>query len=114
MDEKFAKWKGIDRSEIDWNPKIDESKCTGCGMCVTSCGRKVFDFDYEHNKSVVARPHQCMVGCKSCEAWCIFDAISFPDKKYVQDLIKEKNILTKAKEDLKTNQSFKKVDVGGK
>ena len=45
MDEKFAKWKGVDRNKIKWNPKIEEKKCTGCGMCITSCGRDVFDFD---------------------------------------------------------------------
>ncbi len=100
MEEKFAKWKGVNRSEINWNPNIDESKCTGCGMCVTSCGRKVFDFDKEKNKSVVARPLQCMVGCTSCEVWCIYDAISFPDKRIVKDFIKKNNVLHKAHEDL--------------
>ncbi len=43
LDPKFAYWKGIPREEIDWHPTVDESKCTGCGMCVTSCGRNVFD-----------------------------------------------------------------------
>ncbi len=47
LDEKFMKWKGIDRTEIEWHPVIDPEKCTGCGMCVTTCGRNVFDFDKE-------------------------------------------------------------------
>jgi len=47
MDEKFAKWKGLDRSTIKWNQTINEKNCTGCGMCITSCGRNVFDFDKE-------------------------------------------------------------------
>ncbi len=100
MDEKFARWKGVDRTKINWYPTIDTKRCTGCGMCVTTCGRNVFDFDWSQNKSVVARPNNCMVGCTSCEAWCIFDAISFPDKKNVREFIKENNILEKAKEDL--------------
>jgi NAD-dependent dihydropyrimidine dehydrogenase PreA subunit len=100
MDEKFAKWKGIDRDKIRWNPKIDEKKCTGCGMCITSCGRDVFDFDKKKNKSVVARPNQCMVGCTSCETWCIFNAINFPDKQYVKDLIKKEKVLAVAKKEL--------------
>jgi NAD-dependent dihydropyrimidine dehydrogenase PreA subunit len=99
-DPKFAKWKGIDRGTIRWNPSIDKDICTGCGMCVTSCGRNVFDFDLKKNKSVVARPDNCMVGCTSCETWCIFNAISFPDKQYVKDLIKEKGLLAVAKKEL--------------
>jgi NAD-dependent dihydropyrimidine dehydrogenase PreA subunit len=99
-DEKFAKWKGINRNKIKWNPKIDEKKCAGCGMCVTSCGRNVFDFDKEKNKSVVARPNNCMVGCTSCETWCIFNAISFPDKQYVKDLIEKEGLLKVAKKEL--------------
>ncbi len=100
MDEKFSKWKGVDRAKIDWHPTIDGAKCTGCGMCVTSCGRNVFDFDREKNKSVVARPNNCMVGCTSCETWCIFDAISFPDRQHVKDLIKENGLLKVAKKEL--------------
>jgi ferredoxin len=54
LDPKFAKFHGIDRDKIDWHPKIDESKCVGCGLCVTSCGRGVYKFDYENKKSKVA------------------------------------------------------------
>ena len=100
MDEKMAKWKGADRTKIKWNPKIDGKKCTGCGMCITTCGKKVFDFDWAEGKAKVARPDNCMVGCTSCEVWCLFDAISFPDKKMVKDFIKENKILLKAKEEL--------------
>jgi NAD-dependent dihydropyrimidine dehydrogenase PreA subunit len=100
LNEKSTKWKGIVREEIKWNPTIDESKCTGCGMCVTSCGRNVFDFSKKKNKSVVARPSQCMVGCTSCEVWCVFNAISFPDRRYVKDLIKKKGLLKIAKKEL--------------
>jgi len=113
IDEKFAKWKGVDRTTIKWNPKIDEKKCTGCGMCVTSCGRNVFDFDKEKSKSVVARPDNCMVGCTSCETWCIFNAISFPDKQYVKNLIKEKGLLKVAKKELEEKLSPKPCSCTG-
>lgn len=101
VEKKFATWKNIPREEINWNPIIDVEKCTGCGMCVTSCGRNVFDFDFKNNKAVVARPLNCMVGCTSCECWCIFNAISFPERQYVRDLIKKKHILAIAKKQLK-------------
>jgi NAD-dependent dihydropyrimidine dehydrogenase PreA subunit len=106
LQEKFAKWKGVSREEIDWHPTINDDECIGCGMCITSCGREVFDFDQERSKSIVARPLQCMVGCTSCQVWCVVDAISFPDKQYVKDLIKQKNILSFAKKQLeqKLNQ----------
>jgi len=42
-----------------------------------------------------------MVGCTSCETWCIFNAISFPDRKYVKDLIKKEKLLAVAKKELK-------------
>ena len=113
IDEKFAKWKGVDRTTIKWNLKMDEKKCAGCGMCVTSCGRNVFDFDGEKIKSVVARPDNCMVDCTSCETWCIFNAISFPDKQYVKNLIKEKGLLKVAKKELEEKLSPKPCSCTG-
>ena len=104
LPEKFATWKGVPRQEIDWHPTINASQCTGCGMCVTSCGREVFDFDATSQKAVVARPLQCLVGCTSCEAWCVFNAISFPDKQYVRDVIKKNKILLMAKQQLEQKQ----------
>lgn len=104
LPEKFAYWKGIPREEIDWNPSIDPDKCVGCGMCVTSCGRNVFDYDFESNRPEVARPLQCMVGCTSCETWCVYGAISFPDKDYIRRLIRERGVLARAKQELKSLQ----------
>jgi NAD-dependent dihydropyrimidine dehydrogenase PreA subunit len=104
LPEKFATWKGVPRQEIDWHPTINESKCTGCGMCVTSCGREVFDFDAAKKKAVVARPLQCLPGCTSCEAWCVFDAISFRDKQYMREVIKKNKILLMAKQELERKQ----------
>jgi NAD-dependent dihydropyrimidine dehydrogenase PreA subunit len=100
LDEKYAKWRGIPREEINWNPEINESKCVGCGMCIVSCGRDVFGFDKEKKKAVVVNPLQCQVGCTSCEVWCIYDAISFPDPQYVKDLIKKKKLVAMAKKQL--------------
>ena len=107
LPEKFATWKGVPRQEINWHPTINESQCTGCGMCVTSCGREVYDFDATSKKAVVSRPLQCLVGCTSCEAWCVFNAISFPDKQYVRDVIKKNKVLLVAKQQLEEKQRKK-------
>ena len=100
MDKKFDEWHGIPRNEIEWCPTVDESKCIGCGMCVTSCGRKVYDFDKEKNKPVVARPLNCMVGCTTCQVLCLQDAISFPNKECVRKIIRENNLISKTKKEL--------------
>jgi len=75
LDKKFATWKGIPREEIEWYPTVNKDKCTGCGMCMT--------------------------GCTSCQVWCIYDAISFPDPGYVKNLIKKRGVLKQAKQPLK-------------
>ncbi|MEM3543215.1 MAG: metalloregulator ArsR/SmtB family transcription factor [archaeon] len=111
---KTDKWKGIDREEINWHPTIDESKCMGCGMCVTSCGRNVFDYDTNKKKAIVARPNNCMVGCTSCEVWCIFNAISFPDKRYVKDLIKKRGVLKIVRKELEDKLKNKSCSGGSK
>jgi len=107
LPEKFAKWKEIPREEIEWSPAVNESKCTGCGMCVTSCGREVYDYDWEKKKAIVARPLQCLVGCRSCEAWCVFDAINFPDIQRVRELIKKNKVLLLAKKQLQEKKAQK-------
>jgi NAD-dependent dihydropyrimidine dehydrogenase PreA subunit len=101
MDTTFVLWKGADRTKIDWHPTIDEEKCVGCGMCVTTCGKNVYDYDWERKKAVVARPVQCLVGCMSCRLWCLFEAISFPEERIVRDFIKKEKILAKAKKEIK-------------
>ena len=102
---KYEQWEGIPREEINWNPTINESKCTGCGMCVTSCGREVFGYDVQKKKAVVTNPLHCMVGCTSCQTWCVFEALSFPDPQYVRSLIKSKKVLALAKQ--KLEQKYK-------
>ena len=101
QDPTFSQWKGADRGKIDWHPIIDKEKCVGCGMCATTCGRGVFDYEWEGKKSVVARPTQCLVGCTSCRLWCVFDAIRFPDAQVVRDFIKKEKILARVRKEIK-------------
>lgn len=79
----FSKWHGLERSGINWHPAIDPAKCTGCGLCVVTCGEKrnVFGFDKGANKAVVLYPDHCMVGC-------LWNAIRFSDEHIVRELAK--------------------------
>ncbi len=95
-------WWGIERSKINWYPTIDYKKCIGCGICFITCaGKKVFDWDIEKNRPIVARPKNCMVGCTTCFVLCPNKAISFPSYDYLKDLIVKHDIVRKAKETIK-------------
>ncbi len=91
-------WWGVPRSQIEWYPTVDYSKCVGCGICFITCaGKKVFDWDVEKNRPVVARPYNCMVGCTTCATLCPVGAISFPSKDFIKKLVKENKLIQKAK-----------------
>ncbi|GAB4575564.1 MAG: ferredoxin family protein [Anaerolineae bacterium] len=96
-------WHGIPREEIDWFPTVVAERCIGCGLCVTSCGRKVYGFDYEANVAVVDNPLNCMVGCSTCATVCPREAIEFPSRGYIQQLIRDKKLLRQTKDVLKEN-----------
>jgi NAD-dependent dihydropyrimidine dehydrogenase PreA subunit len=91
-------WWGEERNKIEWYPKINSEKCINCGICFITCkGKKVFDWDIENNNPVVARPYNCMVGCNTCAMLCPVNAINFPDKSYLDDLVKRVGAIKKAK-----------------
>lgn len=91
-------WHGIPREEIDWQPTVIADRCVGCGLCVTSCGRGVYAFDYEKNRPVVFNPTMCMVGCTTCATICTQDAIEFPSQGYIRQVIKENKLLRQSKD----------------
>lgn len=98
----------MDREQIQWNPEIDEDKCIGCGMCVTSCGRGVYKFDYENKKSKVANPNNCMVACQTCANLCPAKAIKFADndetREKAQKIVKDFQLIPKVKEELESRK----------
>ena len=97
-DPRFTQpWHGVPREQIDWHPTVHEDLCMGCGLCVTGCGRQVFAYDYQREKSVVAEPLQCMVGCVTCANTCPEGAITFPSLQQLQRLIKQKKVLVRVK-----------------
>ena len=93
LEPKFAYWHGIPREKIPWYPTVDEEKCIGCKLCFVTCGRNVYDFDLERNKPVVANPYHCMVGCSTCATICPSGAISFPDRKIIEQVEREFKVL---------------------
>ncbi|MCK8603742.1 4Fe-4S dicluster domain-containing protein [Desulfoferrobacter suflitae] len=103
MDAKLKPWHGIPREKISWHPTVDETLCIGCGLCVTGCGRLVFRYDYQDKKAVVKDPDSCAVGCVTCANICPAHAVSFPPVSHIHRLIKEHELIKKAREELKTN-----------
>jgi len=103
-DKKFSEWHGINRDKIKWNPSIDEEKCIGCGLCVSTCGRGVYKFSYCRKKPLVVNPNNCLVGCQTCSNLCPAKAIKFAEndktREKAQEIIKENKILPKIKKEL--------------
>ena len=97
-------WHDIPRDQIEWHPTILADRCAGCGLCVTSCGRGVYAFDYEANKPVVVKPLMCMVGCTTCATLCTQDAIEFPSQGYIRQIIKKNKVVTQSKNLLRQNR----------
>lgn len=110
-DKKFSEWHTIQREKINWGPVIDEKKCIGCGLCVTTCGRGVYKFDFNKNKSVVANLSNCLVGCQTCANLCPVKAIIFAKKdktrEKAQEIVKENQVLPIIKKELE----IRKVDL---
>ena len=104
-----SQWHNIARSEIAWAPKVVANRCIGCGLCVTSCGRNVYSFDYAKKQPVVTAPQMCMVGCTTCATNCTQDAIEFPSAGYIRHLIKQRKVLRQVKDELGANRA--KYDV---
>jgi len=96
-------WHGIPRNQINWHPTVIAERCIGCGLCVSSCGKSVYSFDYEANKPVVAAPQTCMVGCTTCAVLCPQDALEFPSVGYVRQIIRKNKLITQAKNMLRAD-----------
>ena len=98
---------GYPREKVEWYPKIDESKCVSCGMCM-NCGKKVYDWvDGDKGKPVVARPYECVVGCSTCANLCQGKAISFPSVDELRKLYAKEKIWSKVKAILKEEGKIK-------
>lgn len=114
-DPRFTQpWHGVPREQISWYPTIEPELCNGCGLCVTSCGRAVFRYDYDARKPVVAEPVQCMVGCTTCATTCPSDAISFQSRGELRLLIRREHILQRVRRvELEDHERFALVPPAG-
>jgi len=80
---------GVPREKIPWHPTIDYSKCNFCMECDAFCPHQVFEHGEGEQKLVVAHPHHCVVFCRACAKTCGPDALTFPSKPEIVNLIKE-------------------------
>ena len=53
---------------------INQTKCTGCGICVDICPLDVIRMDEKDEKAIVKYPEDCMA-CFNCEIQCPEKAI---------------------------------------
>ena len=85
---KYGEWQGVPREKIPWFPDVDLDKCAGCQECFNFCSHKVYAWDEKNNKTKVAEPFRCVVGCSTCAGLCKESAISFPPLTILKDFKK--------------------------
>lgn len=82
-------WEGIPRVEVPWFPTVNVDLCNGCQSCTDTCPGDVYDWDDVLGFPIVARPNNCVVYCMGCAKACPEEAITFPKKDDVVDLVKK-------------------------
>lgn len=81
---------GVPRKEIPWWPIIDYNKCNFCMECDKFCKHNVYTkIDDEKKKLIVESQYNCVVFCRACAKTCAPDALIFPDKREITNLIKK-------------------------
>lgn len=86
----WGEYAGIPRERIPWYPTIDAAWCQPmhCELnCISWCQKQVY-VRQEDGTVIVARPFACTVGDISCSIQCPFDAIHFPDKRALRQMLK--------------------------
>lgn len=96
------KWHGVERLKYEWFPVINYELCTGCGMCLLTCGNSVFAWSANNNTPVIANPSSCVLGCTTCGKLCPEDAITFQGdpKEFVEKLIRENRMFPEVRREL--------------
>ena len=90
MQRDRSTYTGLPRVEIDWFPKIDQEKCRPeeCSFhCVKFCPFGVFS--HKGNGVVeVSKSYECNVGDESCRFQCPLDAINFPTREELKEMLR--------------------------
>jgi len=76
------------RERLPWFPTINCKVCLADLECLNFCPAGVFDWDPATGKPIVARPFDCIPGCRSCAEKCKAKGISLPGKKEVAAALK--------------------------
>jgi len=82
---------GLPRERIAWFPTIDPGRCRPdrCELnCIAWCQEQVYE-KQDDGQVVVARPLACNVGDISCSYQCPMDAISFPSKRELREMLQQ-------------------------
>jgi len=80
----------VPRKKIPWWPTIDYDKCNFCMECDKFCPHQVYAItDDEKKKLIIANPYNCVVFCRACAKACAPDALTFPEKREITELIKK-------------------------
>jgi len=79
---------GRQRKRLPWFPTIKSEDCLLDLECLSFCPANVFDWDPATGKPVVARPFDCIPGCRSCAEKCKGKSISLPGKREVTAALK--------------------------
>ena len=79
---------GVPREKIPWAPTIDYARCDFCMECDKFCPHQVYQRHGGDVKLVVSNPANCVVFCRACAKTCGPDALSFPNKPEIIEVIK--------------------------
>ena len=71
------------RTRFPWFPTIQRQECLRDLECLNFCPAGVFDWDRATGRPIVARPFDCIPGCRLCAENCKGKSISLPGKKEV-------------------------------
>jgi NAD-dependent dihydropyrimidine dehydrogenase PreA subunit len=75
---------GGPRERFPWFPTINYEVCLSDLDCLNFCPAAVFDWEPRSGRPIVARPFDCIPGCRSCAENCRANGIALPGNKEVR------------------------------